>query len=410
MKNFPHQFNNLDKLTGALDVLSILRGENKNVEDDGVFGEALVNAQIYSFRGVGSVAERLSAERLKPLANQGFRTAAREMRRFFTVSDLIDSHCDLTARGIKIIKEAGNIALRNALWRDAMLNMNLTGSHPYRILLRLVSDHPDGLDIGKLLLALEAENDSEAEYERIFDLSKSPLSEIVEKLHIGSANAANAVKILPAIAEQVGDIRRVGGRAYLYNQPLTTEDGILDIFDKNTYEQTQHITLTEVSSDDISPVPNFVDTQPLNFDLTAAIEMRKKRTIEHHTAVVSIAKLLVDDGFTIYERPFDCLGIKSDIGSLLVEVKTLDGSRADERRQSEKALGQIKGYSHYNVPTALKETRLIEIVAYGSEPSKPTVDFMRINSIRSVWLSEDHWLTADDGGNTVNLSPTALFF
>ncbi len=79
MKNFPHQFNDLGKLTGALGVLNVLQGSKQSVADDGVFGEALANAGIYTFRGLGSVADRLAAEKLKPTGNQGFRTAAREM-------------------------------------------------------------------------------------------------------------------------------------------------------------------------------------------------------------------------------------------------------------------------------------------------------------------------------------------
>ncbi|WP_333899944.1 hypothetical protein [Agrobacterium pusense] len=408
MKNFPHQFNDLGKLTGALNVLSVLQGAKQSVADDGVFGEGLANAGIYTFRGIGSVANRLAAEKLKPTGNQGFRTAAREMRRFFAVANLINGQYLLTPRGKAIVDSGGNIALRNALWREAMLQMALTGSHPYRILLRLVADHPTGLEINKLLLAFEATDDSEAEYARILALSKLPFTKIVANLGIGEANAANAVKILPAIAEQVGDIRRHGGRAYLHNQALTTEDDILDVVDTKTYEKTDPTNPVEVDPDNISPVPNFGATPPSPVDLAAAIELRKKRTIEHHTAVISIAKLLASDGFKTYERPFDCLGVRNGLGSLLIEVKTLDGTRSDERKQSEKALGQIKGYAYYNVPAAMKAPKLIEIVAYGDVPSKPTIDFMRANSIRSVWLEDDHWLTADDTGNTVNLSPGLL--
>lgn len=408
MKNFPHQFNDLGKLTGALNVLNLLQGTMQNVADDGIFGEALANAGVYTFRGSGSVADRLAAEKQKPTGNQGFRTAAREMRRFFNVANLINAQNQLTAPGKAIVGSVGNVALRNALWRDAMLQMALTGSHPYRLLLRLVADHPTGLEVNKLLLAFEAQDDSEPEYARIFALSKMTFSQIVQNLGIGVANAANAVKILPAIAEQVGDIRRVSGRAYLHKNALTTEDDTLDVIDTLTYEQTGPTNPTEVNPEKISPVPNFGETLPSSVDLAAAIAIRKKRTIEHHSAVISIAKLLANEGFKTYERPFDCLGAKSGLGSLLIEVKTLDGTRSDERRQSEKALGQIKGYSHYNVPTALKEPKLIEVVAYGGIPSKPTVDFMRANSIRSVWLEEDHWLTADGTGNTVNLSPSFL--
>ncbi|WP_205289592.1 hypothetical protein, partial [Escherichia coli] len=84
----------------------------QSVADDGVFGEGLANAGIYTFRGIGSVANRLAAEKLKPTGNQGFRTAAREMRRFFAVANLINGQYLLTPRGKAIVDSGGNIALR----------------------------------------------------------------------------------------------------------------------------------------------------------------------------------------------------------------------------------------------------------------------------------------------------------
>ena len=79
-------------------------------------------------------------------------------------------------------------------------------SHPYRILLRLVSDNP-GIEIRKLMLAFEARDDSAAEYERVTDLIGMDFLALRQAIGVEQASAANAVKILPSIAVQVGDIR-----------------------------------------------------------------------------------------------------------------------------------------------------------------------------------------------------------
>ena len=103
------------------------------------------------------------------------------------------------------------------------------------------------------------------------------------------------------------------------------------------------------------------------------------------------------------------LGFKRDTGGLLIEVKTLDGSRSDERRQCEKVLGQLKGYTFFNVPDTVKNPKLVELVAYSEAPSPDAVKFMQDNSIYSAWSDDDHWLTVDPAGNFASLSPDDLF-
>lgn len=416
MKNFPHQFNDLAKLTSALGVADVLIGGGEAFGDDGVFGEALANASIYTFRNTSlSISDNIAEEKKKALGNQGFRTAARDIRRFFVLSNLIaQDSSSLTQRGRDILNAAADASLRNALWRDAMLQLRLPDtdgnlSHPYRILMRLVADRP-GIKTSKLLLALEARDDSPTEYVRILALADLDTAEIIEQLGIGEANARNAVKILPGIAQQVGDISREGKHTFLLSHETSTEDSLIESGEQE-YEKTQPQTFlpTPVDPKAISALPDFGEARESVMDLAAAIEMRKRRTIAHHNTVISIAKLLGQSGYTTYERPYDCLGFKQGTGGLLIEVKTLDGSRSDERRQFEKALGQLKGYTFFNVPEPLKSPKLVELVAYSEAPTPDAVQFMRSNSIYSAWPDNDHWLTVDRAGNLASLSPDDLF-
>lgn len=412
MKNFPHQFNDLTKLTAALGVAQALIAANEQYNDDVVFGTALANNGIYAFRNRNlTVAQNLAQEAQKPPSNQGFRTAARDVRRFFALADLIRPAPALSQRARDILAAAGNVPLRNALWREAMLNLPLADaagnvSHPYRILIRLVADRP-GLETLKLLLALEARDDSPAEYARMLNLADLPFEIIVAQIGIGVANARNAVKILPGIAEQVGDVSRVGNHAYLTDTLTATEDAFADEVPTQEYEKTGPSAPVEVAPDDIAPIPNFGVVNANNVDLTASIEVRRRRTIEHQQAAVSIAKVLGQGGYQTFANPYDCLGFRAGIGGILIEVKTLDGTRSDERRQAEKALGQLKGYGFFSVPADMKIPKLVDVVAYSAPPAD-TVPFMAASKICSAWREGNQWVVADLEGNISNFSPDAL--
>lgn len=50
MKNFPHQINQLPRLTNALGVFARLIEKKHDVDDDGVVGDSLARAGVYTFR------------------------------------------------------------------------------------------------------------------------------------------------------------------------------------------------------------------------------------------------------------------------------------------------------------------------------------------------------------------------
>jgi hypothetical protein len=412
VKNFPHQFNDLTKLTAALGVAQVLIAGNQQYNDDAVFGAALANGGIYTFQNRAlTVAQNLAQEAQKPASSQGFQTAARDVRRFFALADLVRAMPALSQLGSDILAAAGNVSLRNALWREAMLQVALTdadgnSSHPFRILLDLVADRP-GIETPKLLLALEARDDSPAEYARILGLADLPFDQIVASVGVGVANARNAVKILPGIAEQVGEIKRVGGRAYPVSHLGVSEDSLIEQETPLEYSASQAAAPTALDPANIAPIPNFAAVGAVNVDLKAAIQLRNRRIIEHQQAVTSIAQLFASFGYTTYANPYDCLAHRDQIGGILVEVKTLDGSKADERRQSEKALGQLRGYAYYSVPTQLKSPKLLEVAAYSAPPAG-SVPFMAANNVCCAWRDNGQWLVADLQGNISNFLPDAL--
>jgi hypothetical protein len=415
LKNFPHQFNNLGKLTAALGIAShlIAAGQDYNDGAGRTFGRALAEAGIYQFRDkTRTIAQNLQAQSARPAQDRGFETAGRDIRNFFQLARLVNQSPELTQLGRDILAASANISLSNALWREAMLGLTVGAqdatSHPYRIMLRLLADRP-GIETAKLMLALEAANDSPTEYVRILQLADLSVTEILVQTGTSPSSARNAVKILPAIAEQLGDLVRRDRQAILANNSAPTEDSLNDGGSSPEFETSQILDPTPVNPSNIAPIPNFGAPTPNVVDLAAAIEIRRRRTIEHQHTVVSIATVIAASGFQTYANPYDCLGHRVGDGSLLVEVKTLDGTRSDERRQSEKALGQIRGYRYFSLPPAMKQPRLIELVAYSAPPSTTAIGFLRDNNVECAWPVNNQWLAIDGSGNANAFSPDALF-
>jgi hypothetical protein len=98
MKNFPHQFNNLNKLFNALAVVKQLVRDQTPLTDDN-FGRQLTIKGIYTYRNRGiSVEQFLASEQEKPAANRGYLTVARDIRRFFELLGFITVFPDKTVR------------------------------------------------------------------------------------------------------------------------------------------------------------------------------------------------------------------------------------------------------------------------------------------------------------------------
>lgn len=416
LKNFPHQFSDLEKLTGALRVAQMVaENDDMDLRSNADFGEALAREGIYNL-GRGDIENRLRLERLKPVSNQGTRTAAREMRRMLLLCGYLEEDEEtlrISLRGRDLL-EAGSPIAQRTLWRAAMLALALPDergviSHPYRILLRLVSDNP-GIEVRKLLLALEARDDSAAEYRRITRLAEMDFDALVAAVPTTRPNAANAVKILPSIAVQVGDIRKVGNLAYPLAFPVVAEDGAEPATAKAAARRAtpahRRAAARPVDAATIAVTPDYEDAGQTVVDLAASIALRQRRTAQHQALVRQMAATLAATGFTLYEYPFDCLARRRRV-SLLIEAKTLDGSPSDERRQAEKALGQIRGYAHFDIPEDVNATGLRQIVLFSERPSEEMAAFLTGNEIEVVWPEDGVWKALGAGGIVGDFDPNA---
>jgi hypothetical protein len=388
MKNFPHQFNDLTKLFNALTVARNLIANQIPLTDEN-FGEQLTREGIYTFRDKTlSIDEFLAREQEKPAANRGYLTVSRDIRRFFELIGFITVFPDKSARlspAANQLLQTDSEETRKQLWKNSLLQLGLEGtdgevSHPYRILLKLVNTFP-GIESTKLMLALEAENDSDEEFERISNLSQLSIEQIIADTGTTESMAANAVKILPGIAVQLGDIEKANNRTYPVGQVIITED---EITTEEEPARRARANVRETSAADIARDPILNAVTSISIDLAEAVRIRQRRLAEHQEIVRLLAALNAENGFRLYEGKFDCLATKND-AALLYEVKTILPSASDEEKQTVKGVGQLKYYKFSIVQREMGYNNIREIIVFSHKPNNGIIDFCTAENIRVVW-------------------------
>lgn len=396
MKNFPHQFNDLNKIFNALLAIKELIDEEVALKDEN-FGELLTRNLIYTYRDKTlSVDEFLALEEEKPKANRGYLTVARDIRRLFELLGFLTVYDDksgrLSSQAIQLIASP-NETVKRELWKNSFLQLGLEGtdgeiSHPYRILLKLVQDKP-GIETKKLMLALESENDSVEEYERIIDLSELSLEEILESTGTSKSMARNAVKILPGIAEQLGDIVRRGNNAFPIGRIVITEDEISTEIPPETtnpegvlYSQYRPVTSTTIAVD-----PIFNTVSSVSIDLMESIRIRQQRLAEHQDIVRQLGLFCEDREFALYEGKFDCLSTMGET-ALVFEIKTILNLMSDQEKQTVKGVGQLKYYRFSIVNRQMEYEDIKEFLVYSQKPEISLIQFCTAENIKVVWLEE----------------------
>lgn len=357
------------------------------------FGERLTRQGIYTYRDKAlSIDEFLLNEREKPVANRGYLTVARDIRRFFELLGFITLDTDKTARLSPTANEllrADSEEFRVELWKNSLLQLGLEGtdgevSHPYRILLKIVNTFP-GIETSKLMLALEAENDSEEEFERISALAQSEIDQIIQDTGTTEPMAANAVKILPGIAEQLGDIERLNNCAYPIGQLIVTED---EITTEERPLRRQRADFRGTDSQAIARDPNLNEVVSVSIDLSEAIRLRQKRLAEHQEIVRLLALVNETSGFELFEGNFDCLAVKDDSG-LLYEVKTILPSASDEEKQTVKGVGQLKYYRFSVVHKQMGYSETKQVLVFSHRPNSELIEFCLSEKIDVIWRHQD---------------------
>jgi hypothetical protein len=396
MKNIPHQFVQIDKFYRALVTVKELIEEEIPLRDENLGERLLHNQVIFPNTPEQTIEEYLAEQSEKTQANRGYYTAGRETRRFFELLGLLtvadDKSAYLSPFAILLLStESENIRL--ALWRDSLLRMGVEGndgeiSHPYRILLKLVQDN-SGLETRKLMLALDAENDSNEEYQRVLNLSHSTFEEIREELNLTIHKARNAVKILPSLAEQLGDIERHGNNTYPVGHIIITEDEIsteipAGTMNPNGILYSQYRTVT---SDTIAVDPIFNTISSVSIDYAESIRIRQERLAEHQQIVRQLGLFCEERAFELYEGKFDCLSTLRET-ALVFEIKTILSSMSDQEKQTVKGVGQLKYYNFSIVNRQMEYEDIKEFLVYSQKPQLSLIEFCVAENIKVIWLED----------------------
>lgn len=405
MKGFPNQIADLAKLAAGMRVLTGLVDANKDATDDAVFGTALVEAGV---AGTGHVPkpidEYLREQRAKTPANQSFRTTARGLRELFRLLRLTDEttgELNVTPSGRQAAGFEGADLTPEQMdfWRTTIRNMTHDGgdgeiSHPYQVLLRLVARRP-GITRAKCALALEARDDSAAELDRIAALSDLDEEQILRRVGVSKANWDNAKKVLPRFAEQLNDVVRASQTYVLASEPGAGKPADEKERGKKPGAPKAPRTSRKVTSRSIGRAgtdENFDEGKiPLDLDplaAAAAIALRRERLRRHNLIVKGVAERLEAKGAGLYEDPFDILAIAGK-STFLFEMKTLDGSPADERDRVMEALSQLLYYEAFVTAPYTEGTPIYKVACFESRVTAEHQVWLNGAGIGTMWVDGD---------------------
>jgi hypothetical protein len=402
MKNFPHQYNDFAKLRATLETIRDLNEQGADVGDDGVLGYELARRGIYTFRGPElPLEDRIALEQTKPSGNQGPRTAAREMRRTLLYLGWLNWSWRITEEGLDFLATVAGSEPELLKWQGALLNLAVGEegelSHPIRILLRLVADN-EIVERQGAELALEARDDTHAEYRRISALVGLPEAERIRQLGTTEYQVANARKILPAFAEQANLIHRTS-----QTTPYTlTEAGRAALgegFDARAVEirpaarakrrrrvagAPRRVRAGDVATPAAGDPEGWTALSPE--EQIAATRLRFERTTRHQELVRALLVLLDADDIELYEdsSSYDVLHIPTEPAVITIfEVKTLE---TDELTQTRLAVGQLFSYEHLNVRPRWEGRDVRHAVVYERAVDEGLTEFLDAISIAAFSL------------------------
>lgn len=406
MKGFPNQVAKLQKLATGVRCIEELLEDGRNPRDNGVLGEALVRAHVAGAGRAGqSIDAYLAEQRTKDAADQSPRTTARGLRELYRLLGLVEEaegELQMTELG----REAAGFAdapldeAHTAFWRGVVRNLVHDGgdgetSHPYQVLLRLVQRVP-GITRGKCALALEATNDSPGELDRIVALAGLPESGICGVIGVKKTNWENAKKVLPSIAQQLGDVivGKKGGETTftLADAPgLGGEEG--GTAPRAGSGRRRAAGARRVTPDTIGRAGTVeslnerIPTPPDPADAARAVAERQDRLRRHNLIVQALTRRLAGDGVRFFENPFDILALRG-AACVLVEVKSLDGTAGDERDRVLEALAQLLYYEPFAAKPLAGEAEIRKIACFEAAITDAHLEWLNANGIGVVWLHE----------------------
>jgi hypothetical protein len=406
MKGFPNQIADLTKLAKGMACLTRLVDAGANAKDDGVFGQALVRSGVAGTGHTPRPIETYIREQLaKDRSSQGFRTTARGLRELYRLMGFIDDSgpdIDITRLGRRAATFA-NSPLEGEqvnFWRRVIRDLTHTDnqgvSHPYLVLLRLVARRP-GITRAMCALALEAKNDSPGELDRIVALAGASETAVIRQIGATKSNWDNAKKMLPKFAEQLKDIIRSGDTFTIADSPGHADSVDTTEIPRRARAQrdsgvraprnSRAVTSTSIGRAGTVDRSDEVEI-PLEVDPAAVAEgirLRRDRLSRHNRIVQKLAEKLESGGAQLYEDPFDILALVATQG-ILVEVKTLDGTKEDERDRVRDALSQLLYYEGFVTEPIAGDAPIRKVACFEKKITTPHSTWLNGQGIAILWI------------------------
>jgi hypothetical protein len=303
------------------------------------------------------------------------------------------------------------------IWRQSLIELSLVGeagsiSHPMRILLRLLFDRGPLARIN-LALALEARDDSAAEYERI--LSLLPIRDAIQRgeLHVSHSMLDNAVKILPAFALQLGMaldrgddlliITEIGEALLRLNYQAGDVAVRLELGARVPRRVARPGRAVEPRDRIVPQVANFAGLS-LSEQIDA-IRLQMERTARHEVVVQKVVAAFQGDFAVLEDRnSYDVLLVPHDQGNsyMLLEVKTLD---LDEITQTNRAVGQLLWYLWQYVSLAYPNVEIRLGVVFDRRPSNEVSSYLENLSIACIYCEELRFEACNDAARELLPDP-----
>ncbi|MBU3144623.1 hypothetical protein [Clostridium sp. CF012] len=174
-----------------------------------------------------------------------------------------------------------------------------------------------------------------------------------------------------------------------YTEIAANEENKKELSSKKILSQRK---LKEVTADTIAETIFNDDEDDDEFeDLGNYSDGKKKlreRTERHQKIVKKLAKYLEACGFTIYESAIDCLAIKNEKKILVFEIKTLEASEVDERKQIRRVLSQLCFYEEFRMEN-YKGLECTKIGVFERKIDDKYIAFLRKYNIEAFWYMGD---------------------
>ena len=158
--------------------------------------------------------------------------------------------------------------------------------------------------------------------------------------------------------------------------------------------QQDYVVVQKTSPDEIGNDYNFKDYEQDFSEISLSKEKRADRTKRHQALLRLMAEHLKHNGYYLYKGIMDCVAVKYDKKTLLIEVKTLSSDGGDELYQMRRALSQLLYYEEFHlnqIPNISNKTygdNLQKIAFFEHKIQDKYILFLEKHGCKVLWKND----------------------